>query len=101
MRNCPENMGVKKEDWYVFVDMEATEDARLRRERGKACRKEMNNPHTTGRRGTARTAEILVANNPNEEGTRTDFFIATHTRPDGTYLNEAIGERMVGKIQNL
>ncbi|KAF9619437.1 hypothetical protein IFM89_007012 [Coptis chinensis] len=52
--------GVKKEEWDLFVDMESTEHAYLRRERGKENRKMMNNPHTTGRRGSARTVEEMV-----------------------------------------
>ncbi|KAF9600725.1 hypothetical protein IFM89_011412 [Coptis chinensis] len=52
--------GVKKEEWDLFVDMESTELACLRRERGKENREMMKNPHTTGRRGSARTVEEMV-----------------------------------------
>ncbi|KAL5726613.1 hypothetical protein ACHQM5_009643 [Ranunculus cassubicifolius] len=52
--------GVKQEDWELFVDLESTEEARIRRQKGKASREKLKNPHTTGRRGSARTAEILV-----------------------------------------
>ncbi|KAF9594198.1 hypothetical protein IFM89_028855 [Coptis chinensis] len=48
------------EEWDLFVDMESTELACLRRERGKENREMMKNPHTTGRRGLARTVEEMV-----------------------------------------
>ncbi|KAL5698199.1 hypothetical protein ACHQM5_029269 [Ranunculus cassubicifolius] len=86
--------GVKQEDWELFVDLESTEEARIRRQKGKANREKLKNPHTTGRRGSARTAEILLANDPTNPGTRTDFFIATHTRQDGSYLSEEIRQKM-------
>ncbi|KAL5721761.1 hypothetical protein ACHQM5_005364 [Ranunculus cassubicifolius] len=55
------NSGVKREDWELCVDLETTEEARIRRAKGMASRMQLKNPHTTGRRGSARTAEILVS----------------------------------------
>ncbi|KAL5699766.1 hypothetical protein ACHQM5_030623 [Ranunculus cassubicifolius] len=86
--------GVKQEDWEIFVDLESTEEAHIRRAKGKASRQNLKNPHTTGRRGSARTAEMLVANDPTNPGTRTDFFIATHTRNDGSFLSAEIQQKM-------
>ncbi|KAL5730186.1 hypothetical protein ACHQM5_003038 [Ranunculus cassubicifolius] len=87
--------GVKQEDWELFVDLESTEEARIRRQKGKASREKLKIPHTTGRRGSARTTEILLDNDPTNPGTRTDFFIATHTRQDGSYLSEEIRQKMI------
>ncbi|KAF9615179.1 hypothetical protein IFM89_022279 [Coptis chinensis] len=43
----------------MFFDMESTELACLRRERGKENREMIKNPHTTGRRGSASTVEEM------------------------------------------
>ncbi|XP_058070179.1 uncharacterized protein LOC131219183 isoform X2 [Magnolia sinica] len=56
-KNCPN--GIKLEDWVKFVDYESTEEAKSRRGKGKESRSEMKFPHTTGRRGSARTAELI------------------------------------------
>ncbi|XP_058115400.1 uncharacterized protein LOC131258246 isoform X2 [Magnolia sinica] len=82
-RNCPK--GVKQEEWECFIDVESSEQSISRRENGKASRKEMKHPHTTGRRGAARTAEKMLMENPNAIITRTDLYVATHTRSDGSY----------------
>ncbi|KAF9607547.1 hypothetical protein IFM89_036909 [Coptis chinensis] len=74
----------------MFVDMESTEHARIRRERGKENRRMMKNPHTTGRRGSTRTVEEMVANDPANPPSRTDIFVVTHTRKNGTFVSEEI-----------
>ncbi|XP_058114311.1 uncharacterized protein LOC131257520 [Magnolia sinica] len=57
-KNCPN--GVKLEDWVKFVDYESTKEAKSRRGKGKESRSEMKFPHTTGRRGSVRTAELIA-----------------------------------------
>lgn len=51
---------VKPEDWDIFIAICSRADEQLKREKGKASRKHMKLPHTSGRRGAARTEEILV-----------------------------------------
>ncbi|KAF9614047.1 hypothetical protein IFM89_014847 [Coptis chinensis] len=87
--------GVKKEEWDLFVDMESTELACLCRERGKENREMMKNPHTTGRRGSARTVEEMVANDPANPPSRTDIFVVTHTRKNGTFVSEEVRQKMI------
>ncbi|XP_058111142.1 uncharacterized protein LOC131254155 [Magnolia sinica] len=58
-KNCPN--GVKLEDWVKFVDYESIEEAKSRRGKGKESRSEMKFPHTTGRQGSVRTAELIVS----------------------------------------
>ncbi|KAF9612323.1 hypothetical protein IFM89_038926 [Coptis chinensis] len=87
--------GVKKEEWDLFVDMESTELACLRRERGKENREMMKNPHTTGRRESARTVEEMVANDPTNPPSRTDIFVVTHTRKNGTFVSEEVDKKMI------
>ncbi|XP_058115362.1 uncharacterized protein LOC131258224 isoform X6 [Magnolia sinica] len=91
-RNCP--MGVKQEEWDSFVDVESMEQSISRREKGKASRKEMKRPHTTGRRGAARTAEKMQKENPDTIITRTDLYVATHTRSDGSYPTRELSVTM-------
>ncbi|XP_058115369.1 uncharacterized protein LOC131258227 isoform X2 [Magnolia sinica] len=91
-RNCPK--GVKQEEWDSFVDVESMEQSISRRENGKASRKEMKRPHTTGRRGAARTAEKMQKENPNTIITRTDLYVATHTRSDGSYPTQELSTTM-------
>ncbi|KAF9597180.1 hypothetical protein IFM89_016321 [Coptis chinensis] len=90
--------GVKKEEWDLFVDMESTEHAYLRHERGKENRKTMNNPHTTDRRGSARTVEEMVVNDPANPPSRTDIFVVTHTRKNGTFVSEEVRQKMINEI---
>ncbi|KAF9613157.1 hypothetical protein IFM89_005928 [Coptis chinensis] len=82
---------MKKEEWDMFVDMESTEQARIHRERGKENRQMMKNPHTTGRRGSARTVANDLANPPS----RTDIFVVTHTRKNGTFVSEEVRQKMI------
>ncbi|XP_058115357.1 uncharacterized protein LOC131258224 isoform X1 [Magnolia sinica] len=91
-RNCPK--GVTQEEWDSFVDVESTEQSISRREKGKASRKEMKGPHTTGRRGAARTAEKMRKENPDTIITRTDLYMATHTRSDGSYPTQKLSVTM-------
>lgn len=51
---------VKTEDWDMFIMICSSNDEKQKREKGKAARGSMKLPHTSGRRGAARTAEILV-----------------------------------------
>ncbi|XP_058071034.1 uncharacterized protein LOC131220079 [Magnolia sinica] len=87
-KNCPN--GIKLEDWVKFVDYESTEEVKSRREKGKESRREMKFPHTTGRRGSARTAELIQQKNPNTQITRTELFLATHTRSDGSLPSQEL-----------
>lgn len=114
-RNCPK--GVKQEEWDRFVDLESMEQAKTRREKGKASRHELKFPHTTGRRGSARTEELMVIykilfsykklrifnhvnmifhcklqqkENPEITITRTDLFMATHSRSDGSFPTQEL-----------
>lgn len=51
---------VKKEDWNMFIFICSSNAEIRKREKGKAAREKMKLPHTSGRCGAARTAEILV-----------------------------------------
>lgn len=57
--NIPE--GVKKEDWESFVELNSTSQAHSLRQKGKAARKALKCPHTSGRKGQARVAAELVS----------------------------------------
>lgn len=52
---------VRKEDWQKFVEMCSMPEFIARRQLGKAARREMKNPHTSGRKGQARVADELVS----------------------------------------
>ncbi|XXG82888.1 hypothetical protein AAC387_Pa10g0766 [Persea americana] len=75
---------VKPEDWVKFVDISSTSAALAAREAGKIARSKLKSPHTTGRKGQARVAAELKAKNPDQPLTRTDLFLATHKRKDGS-----------------
>ncbi|XP_058103517.1 uncharacterized protein LOC131247094 [Magnolia sinica] len=83
IRNCP--IGVKQEDWDIFINLQSTELLINLRKKGKTSRAQVKCLHTTGRRGAARTLEKMRKENPNTIITRTDLFVATHIRPDGSY----------------
>lgn len=57
--NIPE--GVKKEDWESFVELNSTSQAHSLRQKGKAARKALKCPHTSGRKGQAWVAAELVS----------------------------------------
>ena len=104
---------VKKEDWESFIDMCSTYAAQEKSKLGKAARQAMRCPHTSGRKGQARVADELVITiyeffyfsifhqffyvidmfssnifqrrkNPDKEITRTDVWLETHTKKDGS-----------------
>lgn len=81
---------VKKEDWDRFVDIQLMPDCQAKRQRGKRARKEMKMPHTSGRKGQARVAEDLRKKFPDKEISRTDVFVETHTRKDGSATCEQL-----------
>ncbi|KAL5708241.1 hypothetical protein ACHQM5_019059 [Ranunculus cassubicifolius] len=76
--------GVKKEDWEEFVQICSTEEEQLKRGKGKLSRTKMKLPHTSGRRGAARTLEELKKQSSDGKVTRTQLFVAIHTINDGT-----------------
>ncbi|KAF9613579.1 hypothetical protein IFM89_009249 [Coptis chinensis] len=80
--NCPK--GVRQDVWEIFVDKQSTPVAQARRKAGKFARQAMKTPHTSGRTGAARTAEALKKGNPFATVTRTDLYVAMHTRKDGS-----------------
>ncbi|KAF6159245.1 hypothetical protein GIB67_032016 [Kingdonia uniflora] len=71
---------VRPEDWERFLELQREPRVIARRERGKAARKAMKRPHTSGRRGSGRTAERLRKKNPKVPIFKTDVYLATHTR---------------------
>ncbi|KAF9588115.1 hypothetical protein IFM89_007591 [Coptis chinensis] len=84
-RNGPKK--VKKEEWEAFVDMCSTEEDKFKRCNGKLARENMKNPHTTGRMGVAPVIEQLKKDSPTGEVSRTQGYVATHTRRDGSFIN--------------
>ncbi|KAF9619724.1 hypothetical protein IFM89_009066 [Coptis chinensis] len=84
-RNGPKK--VKKEEWEAFVDMCSTEEDKIKRCNGKLARENMKNPHTTGRMGAAPVIEQLKKDSPTGEVSRTQGYVATHTRRDGSFIN--------------
>ncbi|KAF6150730.1 hypothetical protein GIB67_020813 [Kingdonia uniflora] len=85
---CPKS--VRPEDWERFLELQREPRVIARRERGKAARKAMKRPHTSGRRGSGRAAERLRKKNPKVPIFRIDVYIATHTRADGSSLNQSL-----------
>ncbi|RWR91007.1 bromodomain-containing protein 4-like protein isoform X3 [Cinnamomum micranthum f. kanehirae] len=81
---------VKKEDWDRFVDIQSMPDYQAKRQCGKRARKEMKSPHTSGRKGQAHVAEELRKKFPDKEISRTDVFVETHTRKDGSATCEQL-----------
>ncbi|KAF9601101.1 hypothetical protein IFM89_016288 [Coptis chinensis] len=79
-RNVPSK--VKKEEWEAFVDMCSTEEDKTNRFNGKLAREQMKNPHTTGRMGA-----VPKKNSPTGEVSRTEGYVAIHTRRDGSCIN--------------
>ncbi|KAF9600464.1 hypothetical protein IFM89_009379 [Coptis chinensis] len=84
-RNGPKE--VKKEEWEAFVDMCSIEEDKIKRCNGKLARENMKNPHTTGRMGAAPVIEQLKKDSPTGEVSRTQGYVATHTRRDGSFIN--------------
>ncbi|KAF9594713.1 hypothetical protein IFM89_034696 [Coptis chinensis] len=84
-RNVPSK--VKKEEWEAFVDMCSTEEDKTKRFNGKLAREQMKNPHTTGRMGAVPVIEQLKKNSPTGEVSRTEGYVAIHTRRDGSCIN--------------
>ncbi|KAF9594353.1 hypothetical protein IFM89_030482 [Coptis chinensis] len=76
---------VKKEEWEAFVDMCSTEEDKTKRCNGKLAREKMKNSHTTGRMGAAPVIKQL--DSPTGEVSRTQGYVATHTRRDGSFIN--------------
>ncbi|KAF9606390.1 hypothetical protein IFM89_025079 [Coptis chinensis] len=84
-RNGPKK--VKKEEWEAFVDMCSTEEDKIKRCNGKLARENMKNPHTTGRMGAAPVIKQLKKDSPTGKVSRTQGYVATHTRRDGSFIN--------------
>ncbi|XP_058075843.1 uncharacterized protein LOC131224348 [Magnolia sinica] len=97
-KNCPN--GIKLKDWVKFVDFKSTEEAKSRREKGNESRREMKFPHMTGRRGSARTTELIQQKNPDTQITRTELFLATHTRSDGSFPSQELSITMEKNKRN-
>ncbi|KAF9622176.1 hypothetical protein IFM89_030034 [Coptis chinensis] len=55
----------------------------------------MKNPHTMGRRGSAMTVDEMVVNDPANPPSRTDIFVVTHTRKNGTFVSEEVRQKMI------
>ncbi|XXG73182.1 hypothetical protein AAC387_Pa07g2142 [Persea americana] len=66
------------------IEISSTSAALAASQVGRTARSKMKSPHTTGRKGCARVAAELKAQRPNEPVTRTDVFLATHKRKDGS-----------------
>ncbi|KAF6150290.1 hypothetical protein GIB67_033989 [Kingdonia uniflora] len=81
---CPKR--VRPEDWERFFEFQRETRVIACRERGKAVRMAMKRPHTSTRRGSRRIAERLRKKNPKVPVFRTDVYLATHTRADGSSL---------------
>ncbi|KAF6158029.1 hypothetical protein GIB67_014823 [Kingdonia uniflora] len=95
---CPKR--VRPEDWKRFLELQREPRLIARRERGKAARKAMKRPHTSGRRGSGRTAERLRKKNPKVPIFRTDVYLATHTRAGGSSLTPELDVELE-KIRNI
>ncbi|KAL5715907.1 hypothetical protein ACHQM5_017666 [Ranunculus cassubicifolius] len=80
--NRPKN--VKPEDWVAFIRHCHTEEEKCKRAHGKAVRKCVKLPHTSGRRGAARTRQDLMKQSATGKVTRTELFVALHTKIDGS-----------------
>ncbi|KAF6174734.1 hypothetical protein GIB67_008789 [Kingdonia uniflora] len=95
---CPKR--VRPEDWERFLELHREPRVIARRERGKAARKAMKRPDTSGRRGSGRTAERLWKKNPKVPIFRTDVYLATHTKADGSSLTPELDVELE-KIRNI
>ncbi|KAF9603419.1 hypothetical protein IFM89_036120 [Coptis chinensis] len=104
-RNVP--VKVKKEEWEAFVDMCSTEEDKTKRLNGKLAREQMKNLHTTGRMGAVPVIEQLKKNSPTGEVSRTEGYVAIHTRRDGSCINFetkqslVIGHDRRGRVRGL
>ncbi|KAF6158188.1 hypothetical protein GIB67_014982 [Kingdonia uniflora] len=95
---CPKRF--RPEDWERLFDLQREPRVITRRETGKAARKAMKRPHTSGRRGSGRTAERLRKKNPKVPILRTDVYLAAHTRADGSSLTPELDVELE-KIRNI
>ncbi|KAF9620779.1 hypothetical protein IFM89_014614, partial [Coptis chinensis] len=86
---------VKKEEWEAFVDTCSTEEDKIKRCNGKLSRENMKNPYTTGRMGAAPVIEQLKKDSPTGEVSRTQGYVATHTRRDGSFINTKTRQSLV------
>ncbi|KAF6140352.1 hypothetical protein GIB67_011371 [Kingdonia uniflora] len=95
---CPKR--VRPEDWERFLKLQRELRVIARREMGKATRKATKRPHTSGRRGSGRTAERLGKKNPKVLVFRIDVYLATHTRVDESSLIPELDVELE-KIRNI
>ncbi|KAL5728893.1 hypothetical protein ACHQM5_001920 [Ranunculus cassubicifolius] len=90
--NCPK--GVTQAIWNKFVDNQSSPVAQARRKAGKIARQAMKTPHVSGRTGAARMAEALKRGNPLANVTRTDLYLAMHSRSDGSCPTPELTEKV-------
>ncbi|KAF6176854.1 hypothetical protein GIB67_026541 [Kingdonia uniflora] len=68
------------------------EEVKASRERNKINRSKMLTPHTTGSKGVFRVADEMMQVDPTI--TRSDSFLAGHTRSDGTFPTVFVEEKV-------
>ncbi|KAF6145149.1 hypothetical protein GIB67_020340 [Kingdonia uniflora] len=95
---CPKR--VRHEDWEIFLELQREPRVIARRERGKAARKAMKRPHTSGRRGSGRIDERLRKKNPKVLVFRPDVYLVAHTRVDRSSLTPELDVEFE-KIRNI
>ncbi|KAF9599468.1 hypothetical protein IFM89_038562 [Coptis chinensis] len=81
-RNGPKK--VKKEEWEEFVDMCSTEGDKIKRCNGKLARENMK---THIQLVEWEQLQLLSKDSPTGEVSRTQGYVATHTRKDGSFIN--------------
>ncbi|KAF6133890.1 hypothetical protein GIB67_040654 [Kingdonia uniflora] len=91
---------VRPKDWERFLELQREPRVIARRESGKAMRKAMKKPHTSGRRGSGRATERFRKKNPKVQIFRTNLYLATDTRVDGSCLTPELDVELE-KIRNI
>ncbi|XP_078176340.1 uncharacterized protein LOC144569743 isoform X2 [Carex rostrata] len=85
--------------WPFLVHFWSSEEGQKRSAVGKASRSTMKSLHTTGSKSFARICEEERLKRPNKkEPSRAEMFILTHTRKDGTPVDEEAA-RIISRLR--
>ncbi|KAK7316582.1 hypothetical protein RJT34_00151 [Clitoria ternatea] len=92
--------GIPKDQWSSFIDYHLAPEYQELCRRNVEVRKKQTTPHTGGSKLLSRKQNEMEQKLGRAVG-RAELYIATHTRKDGSYVNEearSIGEKMTQEI---
>ncbi|KAK9213934.1 hypothetical protein WN944_005920 [Citrus x changshan-huyou] len=84
---------VTDEEWKKFVAHRLSKDWKERSEKFQQLRATQTEPHTTSRKGMARTRDEMIKKDPSS-GTRVNVWLKSRTRKNGQPINAVAAESM-------